>query len=111
MLPFSCILAKKRAAQNMEFFFHEADGLSCTKQVPLVVDFRAAAEGAVRARRQLVQVVSAPSCRFTSPAAGKCSLPYGGTSTCSRKTARTLLTLLCYTLVRAVHESAMRPRC
>ena len=38
---------------NREFFFHEADGLSCTEQVPLVVDFRAAAEGAVRARRQL----------------------------------------------------------
>ena len=42
----------------MVFFFHEADGLSCTEQVPLVVDFRAATEGALRARHQLVQVVS-----------------------------------------------------
>ena len=52
MLPFSWILAKKRAAQYMVFFSHEADGLSCTKQVPLVVDVRAATEGAVRERRQ-----------------------------------------------------------
>ena len=41
------------------FFFHEAaDGLSCTKQGPLVVDVRAPTEGALHARRQLVQVVS-----------------------------------------------------
>ena len=40
-------------AHKQGVFFHEADGLSCTEQVPLVVDFRAAAEGAVRARRQL----------------------------------------------------------
>ena len=44
----------------MVFFSHEVDGLSCTKQVPLilVVDFRAATEGALRARRQLLQMVS-----------------------------------------------------
>ena len=32
----------------MEFFLNEAESLSCTKQVPLVVDVRAATEVAVR---------------------------------------------------------------
>ena len=110
MLPFSCILAKKRAAQTWSFFFHEADGLSCTKQVPLVVDLRAATEVAVRENASWCRWYFAVL-NIHITAAGQCSLPYGRTSACSRKKARAFLASLCCALVRAVHESAMRPRC
>ena len=86
MLPFSGIMAKKKATRNMEFIQNEADGLSCTEQGPLVVDFRAPTEGACARDASWLA-----GCRWYLsllkvhvPAAGQCSLPYGGTLACRR---------------------------